>query len=193
MQSHPNILIYKYSEDPDKYRDLIYPFIRQTRIEGNNSIRTTNYNPDDPNIETWMCFVDDKLISISVAEASHYTNDPDVAVRICRYHILKDYRFTHCGLRMGELQIPWAREKGYQILYITHNVENRAINALYQRTKRMTVPSFNAWTQGEWYNSLQLEKDFLFKTGDVIQYVYSIRLNDPNFQWHPESNFITRT
>ena len=49
MQSHPNILIYKYSDDPDKYRDLIYPFIRQTRIEGNNSIRSTNYNPDDPN------------------------------------------------------------------------------------------------------------------------------------------------
>jgi hypothetical protein len=190
MQSQPNISICKYSDDPYRYRDLIYPFIRQTRLEGNDSIRTTNYNPDDPNIETWMCFLGDKLISISAAEASHYTNDQDIAVRVCRYHILKDYRFTHCGLRMGELQIPWAREKGYQILYITHDIKNRAINALYQRKKRMTVSSFNEWTNGEWYNNLQLEKDFLFKTGDVIQYVYSIRLQDPKFIWTPQSEYI---
>ena len=190
MQSHPNISIFKYIEDPDKYRDLIYPFIRQSRLEGNDSIGTTNYNPDSPDNETWMCFLDNKLISISVVEHSHYTNDPTVAARVCRYHILKDYRFTHCGLRMGEHQIKWAREQGYQILYVTHNIKNKAINALYQRKKKMTVSSFKEWTQGEWYNSLHLENDFFFKTGDMLQYVYSIRLQDPNFVWRPESSYI---
>ncbi|MDA9993390.1 hypothetical protein N9E09_01875 [bacterium] len=192
MLLHQNILIKQYSEDPEYYRDLIYPFIRKSRLEGNDSIRTTNYNPDDPNIETWMCFIEGKLISISAVEQSHYTNDPDVAARVCRYHILKDYRFTHCGLRMADLQIDWARKNKFEILYITHDVNNRAINALYQRKKRMTVESFKQFTNTEWYKNLQLETDFLFKTGDMLQYVYSIRLNNSNFIWQPESKFITR-
>lgn len=186
------IVIEQYSKDPEQYRDQIWNFVRQSRLEGNDSIRTTNYDPDDPSIETWLSFLDNKLISISVAERSHYTNDPDIAVRICRYHILKDYRFTHCGLKMGALQIPWARTQGFQILYITHDVNNRAINALYQRKKRMNVQSFKEHITGEWYTSLQLEKDFYFKTGNIIQYVYSIRLQDPNFVWQPQSRFIVR-
>jgi len=181
-----------YSEDPEKYRDLIYPFIRKTRLEGNDSIKTSNYDPDDPMLETWMCFMDNVLISISVVEQSHYTNDPETTVRVCRYHILKDYRFTHCGLRMADHQIKWAREKGFKVLYITHNIDNKAINALYQRKKRMTVPSFNEFTNTEWYTSLQLEKDFLFKTGNILQYVYSIRLQDLNYVWNPQSNYIIR-
>jgi hypothetical protein len=187
-----NIIIRQYSEDPERFRDIIFPFIRKSRLEGNDSIKTTNYDPDDSNIETWLSFLDDKLISISVAEKSHYTNDPDIAVRICRYHILKDYRFTHCGLRMGEKQIQWARQKGFQVLYITHNVENRAINALYQRKKRMPVSSFKEFLNTEWYTKLTLEKDFLFKTGNVLQYVYSIKLQDTNFIWKPKSDYIVQ-
>lgn len=181
-----------YSENPTKNRELLIPFIRQSIAEGNDSIRTKNYNPDNPNLETWMSFLDNKLISISVAERSHYTNDPDVAVRVCRYHILKDYRLTHCGLIMGEHQIKWARERNFQILYITHNINNRALNALYQRRKKIPVSSFNKFTESEWYTKLTLERDFLFKTGDMLQYVYSIRLQDPNFVWQPHSNYITR-
>lgn len=190
MQSQPNISIYRYSTQPVRFRQDIIKFIEQTHREGNSSLRPDKYHPDDPEIETWLSYLDGKLISISAAERSHYTNDPDIAVRVCRYHILKDYRFTHCGLRMGEHQIAWAREQGYQILYVTHNVENRAINALYQRRRRMTVPSFREWTQGEWYNNLQLERDFLFKTGDMLQFVYSIRLQDPDFNWQPRSEHI---
>lgn len=187
-----NIVIKQYSENPEKYRDKIYNFIRQSRLEGNDSIKTTNYNPDDPNTETWLCFLDDKLISMSVAERSHYTNDPDIAVRICRYHILKEHRFTHCGLKMGALQIPWARSQGFQILYITHDINNKAINALYQRKKRMNVASFKEHITGEWYTNLELEKDFYFKTGNILQYVYSIKLQDSNFIWKPDSSYIVR-
>lgn len=184
------IIIKQYSEDPNKFRDMIFPFMRQSRIEGNDSLKTTNYDPDDANNETWLSFLDNKLISISVVEKSHYTNDPEIAARVCRYHILKDYRFTHCGLRMGAKQIQWARKNKFQILYVTHNVENRAINALYQRKKRMTVPSFKEFLNTEWYTKLTLENDFLFKTGNMLQYVYSIRLQDPKFVWKPQSTHI---
>ena len=185
-----NLSVYRYSENPNKYRSLIEKFRLKTWEEGNKSLAYKKYNPDNPDIETWMCFKDDKLISISAGEKSHYTNDPDIALRICRYHILKGYRFSHCGLIMGEHQIKWAREKGYQILYVTHDIKKRAINSLYQRRKKMTDKAFKEHINGEWYTKLQLEKKFLFKIGEMLQYVYSIRLQDDNFKWQPKSKFI---
>ena len=179
----------RYSENPEKYWPLIERFRQQTFKEGNKSISYEKYDPDNKDIETWMCYKDNKLISISAAEKSHYTNDPDIAVRVCRYHILDGYRFSHCGLIMGEHQIKWAREKGYKILYITHDINNITINKLYQRRKVMTVPSFKEHTKGEWYNNLQLEKNFLFKTKDTLQYVYSIRLQG-DYDWQPKSDYI---
>lgn len=193
MLSQPNISIHRYSEDPDKYWPLIAKFMIKAQDEGSKSLTVEKYDPDDPDIETWMCFLDDEtLISISAVEKSHYTNDPKVAARCCRYHILKDYRFTHCGLRMADLQIDWSRKQGFQILYITHDIKNRAINELYQRNRRMNVPSFREFTKTYWYQNLQLEKDFLFKTGDMLQYVYTIRLQDPDYIWQPVSEYITR-
>jgi len=184
------ILVRKYSEDPNRYWPLIERFRLQTFEEGNDSLTYKKYDPEDENIETWLSFKNDQLISISAAERSHYTNDPDKVVRVCRYHILKEHRFTHCGLIMGEHQIKWARENNFEILYITHDITKRAINNLYQRRKRMIVSSFDQHTKGEWYNSLQLEKDFLFKTGKMLQYVYSIRLQNPNYVWKPKSKYI---
>ena len=179
-----------YSENPNEYWPLIEKFRQQSFKEGNNSISYDKYDPDNKDIETWMCFKDDKLISISAAEKSHYTNDPDIAVRVCRYHILKKHRFSHCGLIMGEHQIKWAREKGYQILYITHDIRNKAINSLYQRRRQMTDKAFKEHLKGEWYSNLQLETNILFKTDTTLQYVYIIRLQNDEFVWRPKSDYI---
>ena len=181
--------VIRYSENPNEYWPLIERFRQQTFDEGNRSLSYDKYDPDNKDIETWMCFKDNKLISISSGEKSHYTNDPDIAIRICRYHILKDYRFSHCGLIMGEHQIKWARDKGFKILYITHDIKNKAINNLYQRRKQMTDKAFKKHINGEWYTKLQVEKNFLFKTGDMLQYVYSIRLQE-NYDWQPKSDYI---
>ena len=179
----------RYSENPNEYWPLIERFRQQTFDEGNRSLSYDKYDPDNKNIETWMCFKDNKLISISAGEKSHYTNDPDIAIRICRYHILKEHRFSHCGLIMGEHQIIWARDKGFKILYITHDIKNKAINNLYQRRRKMTDKAFKEHINGEWYTKLQVEKNFLFKTGDMLQYVYSIRLQE-NYDWQPKSDYI---
>ncbi|OUW58162.1 MAG: hypothetical protein CBD57_03280 [Candidatus Pelagibacter sp. TMED197] len=184
------MIVKRYSEDPNKYWPLIEKFRLQTFDEGNDSLTRKKYNPDNEDIETWMCFKDDKLISISAAEKSHYTNDPDIAVRVCRYHILKEHRFTHCGLIMAEYQIKWAKENNFKILYITHDIKNKAINNLYQRKRKMTDKAFKDYIKGEWYTKLQLENKFLFKTGKMLQYVYSIRLQDDNFKWQPKSDYI---
>ena len=185
------MIVKRYSEDPNKYWPMIERFRLQTFKEGNDSLTYKKYNPDNPEIETWMSFKDDKLISISAAESSHYTNDPDITVRVCRYHILKEFRHTHCGLIMAEHQINWAREKGFKILYITHDIKNKAINNLYQRKKKMTDKEFKKFTTGEWWTKLQLEKSFLFTTGKMLQYVYSIRLQG-DYDWQPVSDFIIK-
>ena len=185
------MIVKRYSEDPNKYWPMIERFRLQTFKEGNDSLTYKKYNPDNPEIETWMSFKDDKLISISAAESSHYTNDPDIAVRVCRYHILKEFRHTHCGLIMAEHQINWAREKGFKILYITHDIKNKAINNLYQRKKKMTDKEFKKFTTGEWWTKLQLEKSFLFTTGKMLQYVYSIRLQG-DYDWQPQSDYIIK-
>ena len=185
------MIVKRYSEDPNKYWPMIERFRLQTFKEGNDSLTYKKYNPDNPEIETWMSFKDDKLISISAAESSHYTNDQDIAVRVCRYHILKEFRHTHCGLIMAEHQINWAREKGFKILYITHDIKNKAINNLYQRKKKMTDKEFKKFTTGEWWTKLQLEKSFLFTTGKMLQYVYSIRLQG-DYDWQPVSDFIIK-
>jgi len=185
------MIVKRYSEDPNKYWPMIERFRLQTFKEGNDSLTYKKYNPDNPEIETWMSFKDDKLISISAAESSHYTNDPDIAVRVCRYHILKEFRHTNCGLIMAEHQINWAREKGFKILYITHDIKNKAINNLYQRKKKMTDKEFKKFTTGEWWTKLQLEKSFLFTTGKMLQYVYSIRLQG-DYNWQPVSDFIIK-
>ena len=185
------LYVKKYSDNPDQYKSSIEIFRKKTFQEGNESISYKKYDPDDQNIETWMVFNENNdLISISAGEKSHYTNDPDIALRICRYHILKPFRRTHCGLMMGEDQIKWAREQGYQILYVTNDINNKALNDLYQRKRKMPLETFKKWTEGEWYKKLQLEKNFLFKTGPMYQYVYSIRLFDPNFIWEPTSDHI---
>lgn len=185
-------VIKRYSDNPSIYLGLILNFCEQAIKEGNYALTPALYNPDTLGIETWLCFLEGKLISISAVEPSFYTNDPAIAARVCRYHILKDYRFTHCGLRMADHQIRWAREKGFEILYITHNVDNKPLNALYQRKKKIPVKSFNEFIETEWYTKLTLEKDFLFKTGNILQYVYSIRLQDDKFNWQPNSKYIVR-
>ena len=35
-------------------------------------------------------FIDGVLASVSACEASHYTGDPEISARVCRYHILKN-------------------------------------------------------------------------------------------------------
>ena len=102
----------------ESYEDQVEEFRQETFKEGNDSLSYSKYNPNNPDIKTWMVFAGDKLISISAVEPSHYTGDPETAARVCRYHILKPWRHTHCGLMVADHQINWARENGYKILYI---------------------------------------------------------------------------
>jgi GNAT superfamily N-acetyltransferase len=169
-------------------KDLFY-FRRKVLEEGNDSLKSDKFNPDTLDGKIWCVYINNVLASVSVVESSHYTGDPDVAARVCRYHILKEFRHSHCGFRMLPYQIQWAKEKGYKVLYWTHDVKNRALNALYQHKRRMTDPESKHFFESDWYKQVKFDKRWLFEvdTGiDFLQYVYYIDLQNENYVWMPK-------
>ena len=174
-------------------RDLIEKFRMLAAREGNEALASDKYDPDEVDGQTWMTFVDDELASVSVVERSHYTGDPDIAGRICRYHILKKFRHSNAGFRMLPDQVQWAKDNGLKVLYWTHNVDNKALNAMYQGKKKMgmrgeEVPYFMTDT----YRAFKLQPDMIFRVSeksDFLQYVYA-NILDENYVWRPDYKTI---
>ena len=187
---YDNVYVKEY--DPS-YKPLIEEFRIKTFEEGNDSLKPHLYDPDNINGQTWMTFVGDELASISVVEKSHYTGDPDIAGRICRYHILKKFRHSNAGFRMLPDQVQWAKDHHLKVLYWTHNVNNKALNAMYQGKKRMpfrgeSVPYFMTDT----YKAFKLQPDMIFKVSeksDFLQYVYANILEE-GYTWRPDYKTI---
>lgn len=187
---YPDVSVREYTPED---RNLIEDFRQKTFDEGNDSLTPQKYNPDTIDGQTWMTFVGDELASISVVERSHYTNDPEIAGRICRYHILKKFRHSNAGFRMLEHQCQWAKDQGMKVLYWTHNVNNKALNAMYQHKKKMpmrgkAVPYFMTET----YRAFQIQPNMIFKVSpksDLLQYVYA-NILDENYVWEPKSPTI---
>ena len=181
-----NIVIREYLS---KDRDLIENFRNNSFKEGNDSLSPEKYNPDNINGQTFMLFVEGKLASISVCEASYYTGDPDVAVRICRYHILKKYRHCNAGFRMLPKQVDFAKNKGFKVIYWTQNTQHKSLNALYQN--RYKMPGKNSFFDSDLYKSFN-RQDFLFKVSpksDLLQYIYGKPLQK-GYVWIPKKNVI---
>lgn len=190
MTVYENVSVREYNQLD---RDLIEQFRMLAARDGNDALASDKYDPDTINGQTWMTFVDDELASISVVERSHYTGDPTVAGRICRYHILKKFRHSNAGFRMLPDQVQWAKNNGLKVLYWTHNVNNKALNAMYQGKKRMpfrgeTVPYFMTDT----YRAFKLQPDMIFKVSeksDFLQYVYANVLEE-GYNWRPNYKTI---
>ena len=183
---YENVSVREYTHTD---RDLIEKFRMLAKREGNEALAGDKYDPDTVNGQTVMTFIGDDLASVSVVERSHYTGDPEIAGRICRYHILKKYRHSNAGFRMLPDQVQWAKDNGLKVLYWTHNVNNKALNAMYQGKKRMgmrgeSVPYFMTDT----YRAFKLQPDMIFKVSeqsDFLQYVYANILED-GYQWRPD-------
>lgn len=181
-----NITVREYNSND---RNIIEKFRMLATREGNDALHTDKYDPDTIYGQTWLTFVEDELASISVVERSHYTGDPEIAGRICRYHILKKFRHSNAGFRMLPDQVEWAKKQNLKVLYWTHSVNNKALNALYQHKKTMpfrgeAVPYFMTDT----YKAFKLQSDMIFKVSkksDFLQYVYANTLEE-NFVWRPQ-------
>lgn len=168
-------------------RELVEEFRANTFAEGNNSLRPEIYNPDDFNGQTFLFFIGDRLASISAVESSlKYTNETDTC-RICRYHILKEFRHCNAGFKMLPYNVQWAIDNKYNLIYWTHDVSNRALNAMYQHKRRM--PNKANFFEDPLYKSFQQVQNLRFVTGDVIQYVYAKPLTE-GYVWNPGGKMI---
>lgn len=175
------------------HKDAVNVFIEQARKEESaGTFREDKFNVDtlDPKSSLWFALVDNVVVSVSYAQRSFITGTP-TSIRICRYHILKKYRHGRYGFKMLEKQVAWAKENGFKHFYWTHDINNKALNALYQHKKRY-LHGDNTFFETGYFKQLMLEPNILFHDSpksNMLQYVYSIYL-DTDFVWEPKSNII---
>ena len=183
-----SIVLYKSS-----HKELVEQFLEKARVEGSAGTYTQKkFDLDklDPKSSLWLAIVDDEVASISYAERSFITDTPE-SIRKCRYHILKKHRHGRYGFKMMKHQIAWAKENGFKHYYWTHDVNDRAINKLFQH-KRTYIVGDNSWFSDEDYKKLTLEKKLLFHDSpksDMLQYIYSYYI-DESYIWKPTKAII---
>ena len=177
------------------YRKQYEDFIHQASIEGSSqTFRKDKINPEnlDPESSLWIALIDEIIVSTSYAQRSFITNTPE-SIRKCRYHILKKYRHGRYGFKFMEKQIKWAKEKGFKHYYWTHDVNDRAINQLFQHKRTyLRGKQDDRYFQSEDYKKFKLETDFVFRDSpksDMLQFVYSYYI-DKNYAWKPTKSII---
>ena len=175
------------------HKELVEQFLEKARVEGSAGTYTQKkFDLDklDPKSSLWLAIVDDEVASISYAERSFITDTPE-SIRKCRYHILKKHRHGRYGFKMMKHQIAWAKENGFKHYYWTHDVNDRAINKLFQH-KRTYIVGDNSWFSDADYKKLTLEKKLLFHDSpksDMLQYIYSYYI-DESYIWKPTKAII---
>lgn len=179
------ILIYKKS-----YSQAFEKFRQQTFEDGNTSLTYNKIDPNNFDGKIWIVLNEDKIVSCMALENDHYTSSPDVA-RVCRYHIIKSHRHGRYGFKMLDHLIQYAKSQ-YKLIYWTHDVSNRALNALYQHKKVFTDGLDNSYFYRPPFSLLKLEERFLFKvsdTDDLLQKIYYFKF-DESFVWTPTKKIV---
>jgi hypothetical protein len=167
--------------------DLIENFRKQTFNENNNSLSYKNFNPENLKGQIFLFFIDSILASIQVIESSEKYTEENDSCRICRYHILKRFRNCNAGFKMLPHCVQWAVENNFKVVYWTHDINNKTVNALYQHKKIM--PGKISFFKDPLYQSFVFRPDLRFITGSVTQYVYAKYL-DSDFIWEPKGYMI---
>ena len=175
------------------HKELVEQFLEKAKAEGSAGTYTQKkFDLDslDEKSSLWIALVNDEVASISYAERSFITGTPD-SIRKCRYHILQKYRHGRYGFKMMKHQIAWAKENGFKHYYWTHDVNDKAINKLFQH-KRTYIVGDNSWFNDEDYKKLTLEKELLFHDSpksDMLQYIYSYYI-DESYVWKPTKAIV---
>ena len=116
--------------------------INKAYEEGNGETFDNKYHPYESPGETFVALWEGKPAGLISCEPSTYTGDPDVAARATRLHVLKDYRAKQIGFYLFDACYRYALDK-YKVIYITHDVSSRAMNAIYQHKKKSLFKGSN--------------------------------------------------
>ncbi len=172
--------------------DLIDIIVNKATEEGNGEAFAGKYDPHTTPGETFVMVVDGRPAGMVSCEPSTYTGDPDIAARACRLHILKDFRAKQLGFLLLDMCYDYCIDK-YKVLYITHDVNARAMNAIYQKRKMSLFKgsSKNLYMLPSW-QKLQWNTEYLFKVdpnAEFYQNIYQIVLEE-GFHWKPKTNVV---
>jgi GNAT superfamily N-acetyltransferase len=186
-----------YSREELKSRellDLIDIIVSQAKEEGNGEAFEGKYDPHTTPGETFVALWEGRPAGMVSCEPSTYTGDPDIAVRACRLHVLKEYRAKQIGFQLLHSCYEWAKDK-YKVLYITHDIEAKGMNAIYQK-KKMSLfkgASKNPYELESW-KKLEWNQEYLFEVdpkADFLQNIYQIILED-GYHWIPKTNVVRK-
>ena len=172
---------------------LIDILIEQAKEEGNGEAFQGKYDPLTTPGETFVIVYDGRPAGMVSCEPSTYTGDPEIAARACRLHILKDYRTKQLGFLLLDMCYGYCQQQGYKVLYITHDIQAKGMNAIYQKKKKSLFKgaSKNFYLLPAW-RMLTWNKEYIFKVdpqAEFYQYIYHIILEE-GFQWKPATNVV---
>jgi len=168
-------------------RCAVEDFRQKTVLEGNDALPLHKYNPDFLDGQSFYVVGENEIASLAVLEQDHYATEDDRVLRACRFHTLKKYRNHALGTKLLlPSMIEWASKRDYDCVYWTHDVNNRALNAIYQKKKN--PGHYSHLKDDKFWNKLQFDDRWLFQVdpkSDLLQYVYYIPLKD-NYKMKPK-------
>lgn len=179
--------------------DAVRRIQEQALEEGNTSITPDKYNvettPGTPLLITCNSRYDkfDKIAGFCSYEPDIYVGTPE-AVRVCRYHILKEFRHNQLGFYLWDYCVKKAKEEGFKIIYMTHDVDAKGMNALYQHKRHVPGHSREPYKLDS-FKSIKLDSRFWFDVdpgSGFLQNVYYIDINETEvgYKWMPKTNVI---
>ena len=82
--------------------DLLDHAVALVHRDGNGETLEGKYDPHTQEGETYLALWEGRVAGMISAEPSYYTGDPDVAIRACRLHIVKEYRTKQIGFYLWD-------------------------------------------------------------------------------------------
>tara|TARA_Y100000385_G_C12692012_1_gene466760 strand:- start:15 stop:593 length:579 start_codon:yes stop_codon:yes gene_type:complete len=168
----------------------------QSLLEGNNAITPDKFDVNKTEGTPVLILWEDRPAGMAFLEPSHYTGDPDVAVRACRYHILKEYRHKQLGFVLLPELMKEARRLGYKVMWWSLEPDNVALNNAYQG-KRKTIQKEKLWNntyEEDFWKKIIYDERFMFmvdkKAPHYLQNVYWVDLTRESMLWMPQKGMV---
>lgn len=166
--------------------------------EGNTAITPDKFNVEKTEGTPILILWNDEPAGMAFLEPSHYTGDPDVAVRACRYHILKKFRNKQLGFVLLPELMKESRRLGYKVMWWSLEPDNVALNNAYQG-KRRTIQSKKLWNntyEEDFWSKIIYDQRFMFmvdkKAPHYLQNVYWVDLTREQMLWMPQKGMVDK-
>tara|TARA_Y100000385_G_scaffold289610_1_gene359642 strand:+ start:1312 stop:1890 length:579 start_codon:yes stop_codon:yes gene_type:complete len=166
--------------------------------EGNTAITPDKFNVEKTEGTPILILWNDEPAGMAFLEPSHYTGDPDVAVRACRYHILKKFRNKQLGFVLLPELMKESRRLGYKVMWWSLEPDNVALNNAYQG-KRRTIQSKKLWNntyEEDFWSKIIYDQRFMFmvdkKAPHYLQNVYWVDLTQEQMLWMPQKGMVDK-